>query len=50
MNYDTFSKKMDLFSCWQDIYFSIKHREVEGFLDPATAADMRIYTEELYND
>ena len=44
------SKKVELHIRWEEVYFSIKHREVEGYLDPATASEMRIYTEELYND
>ena len=34
---------------WEDVFFTIKHREVEGFLNPVIAADLRNYLEELIN-
>ena len=35
---------------WGDLFFTIKHREVEGFLDPVTANDIRGYLEALLYD
>lgn len=35
---------------WENVFFSIKHREVEGCLDTATAQEIRDYLEELAND
>jgi hypothetical protein len=35
---------------WETLFFSIKHRTVEGFLNPADAQEMRTYLEELAND
>ena len=35
---------------WEDLFFTIKHREVEGFLNPNTASELRGYLEELVND
>ena len=34
---------------WEDVFFTIKHREVEGFLTPSTASELREYLEELVN-
>jgi len=34
---------------WSDLFFTIKHREVEGFLNPVEAHDIRFYLEELVN-
>ena len=34
---------------WEDLFFTIKHREVEGFLNPLVADDIRGYLEELVN-
>ena len=34
---------------WEDVFFTIKHREVEGFLDPLAASALREYLEELVN-
>ena len=34
---------------WEDVFFTIKHREVEGFLNPSTASELRKYLEELIN-
>lgn len=36
--------------CWETLFFSIKHREVEGYLNPVKAQEMRNYLEELIND
>ena len=35
---------------WEDVFFTIKHREVEGFLNPLAASGLREYLEELVND
>jgi len=35
---------------WEDLFFTIKHREVEGFLNPTDASDIREYLEVLVND
>jgi len=35
---------------WEDLFFTIKHREVEGFLNPVFAQEIRDYLEELAND
>ena len=35
---------------WEDLFFTIKHREIEGRLDPTTAYDIRGYLEELLYD
>ena len=34
---------------WEDVFFTIKHREVEGFLNPSDASELREYLEELVN-
>ena len=34
---------------WEDVFFTIKHREVEGFLNSSTASELREYLEELVN-
>ena len=34
---------------WEDLFFTIKHREVEGFLKPSAASELRDYLEELVN-
>ena len=34
---------------WEDLFFTIKHREVEGFLNPVDASGLREYLEELAN-
>ena len=34
---------------WEDVFFTIKHREVEGFLNPSAASELREYLEELVN-
>ena len=34
---------------WEDVFFTIKHREVEGFLNPLAASELREYLEELVN-
>ena len=39
----------DLRKHWEDLFFTIKHREVEGFLNPVVADDIRGYLEELVN-
>ena len=35
---------------WEDLFFTIKHRELEGNLKHTTAADLREYMEELLYD
>ena len=35
---------------WEDLFFTIKHREVEGFLKPVAAEEIRAYLEELASD
>ena len=35
---------------WEDVFFTIKHREVEGFINPSAASELREYLEELIND
>ena len=36
---------------WENLFFTIKHREVEGSLSPTDADEMRSYLEELmYTD
>jgi hypothetical protein len=35
---------------WEDLFFTIKHRELEGFLTHTTAADLRKYVGELLYD
>ena len=35
---------------WKDLFFTIKHRELEGNLTNTTAADLREYAEELLYD
>ena len=37
----------NLMNHWENLYFSIKHREVEGRLSPARAQDLRDYLEEI---
>jgi hypothetical protein len=32
---------------WENLFFTLKHREVEGYLNPVLAADIRMYLEEL---
>jgi len=34
-------------SCWQTLFFTLKHREVSGRLSPVLANDIRNYLEEL---
>jgi len=34
----------------EDVFFTIKHREVEGFINPSAASELREYLEELIND
>jgi len=46
----SFENKFTFRQFWETLFFSIKHREVEGYLDPATAQEMRDYLEELAND
>ena len=35
---------------WETVFFSIKHREVEGRLSPFDAGEIRNYLEDLIND
>ena len=48
----TKSAKSDLeYHWWEHLFFTIKHREVEGSLSPVDAADIRNYLEDfLYDD
>jgi len=34
---------------WEDLFFTIKHREVEGFLTHSAASELREYLEEIVN-
>jgi len=34
---------------WEDVFFTIKHREVEGLLNHSAASELREYLEELVN-
>ena len=34
---------------WENLFFTIKHREVEGFLTPVMASKARAYLEDLVN-
>lgn len=43
-NWFNFKKK------WESLFFTIKHREVEGFLSPVSASELREYLEELIYD
>jgi len=38
-----------LMNHWENLFFTIKHREVEGFLSPVLASETRDYLEELVN-
>jgi len=48
----TNATKLDLdYHWWENLFFTIKHREVEGSLSPVDAGEMRHYLEEfLYAD
>jgi len=35
---------------WETLFFSIKHREVEGLISPSFAEEMRVYMEDLTCD
>ena len=35
---------------WEVLFFTIKHREAEGFLSPVLASETRDYLEGLVND
>jgi len=35
---------------WEDVFFTLKARVVEGGIDPVTAQEIRDYMEELVND
>ena len=35
---------------WEDVFFTIKHRELEGFLNPSVASELREYLEEIIYD
>ena len=35
---------------WESLFFTIKHREAEGFLSPVFASEAMGYLEELVND
>ena len=34
---------------WEDLFFTIKHKEAGGFLNPIDASELREYLEELVN-
>ena len=43
--------KFNLENHWENLlFFTIKHREIEGYLSPSMASDIRIYCEELLYD
>jgi hypothetical protein len=54
--YETYKKErtqkswLTLRKHWEDLFFSIKHREVEGFLNPVEAQEIRDYLEDLVNE
>ena len=48
--HDTFENKIEFFNAWEDVFFSIKHREVEGILNPVLASKLRAYLEDIAND
>ena len=54
--YETYKKErtqkswLTLRKHWEDLFFSIKHREVEGFLNPVKAQEVRDYLEDLVNE
>ena len=35
---------------WENLFFTIKHKEIEGFLNSTDAQEMRDYLEEMAND
>ena len=35
---------------WEELFFTLKHRELEGALDSSTTSEIRLYLEELLND
>jgi len=35
---------------WEELFFTLKHRELEGALDSTTTAEIQLYLEELLND
>jgi len=44
------NQKSDLFELerrWENLFFTLKHREVEGNLNPIIAQDIRTYLEDL---
>ena len=47
---ETLSGQLRLRKYWQDLFFTLKHREIEGNLNPVTAHEIRDYLEELAND
>jgi len=47
---NTLNSRFALKKHWEDLFFTIKHREVEGFLNPVDAQEIRAYLEELAND
>ena len=46
---NTFVNRMEFLNAWEDVFFSIKHREVEGRLNPVVASEIRAYLEEIAN-
>ena len=46
----TRDNRFSLRNHWEDLFFTIKHREVEGFLNPVIAQEIREYLEMLIND
>ena len=48
--HSTFENRIDFLNAWEDVFFSIKHREVEGVLNPIFASELRAYLEDIAND
>ena len=47
---DLFVDRVEFREAWETLFFSIKHREVEGYLNPALASELRSYLAEVAND
>jgi len=46
----TKTNKFALLEHWENIFFTIKHRELEGYLDSSFATELRNYLEEMVYD
>jgi hypothetical protein len=46
----SFENRIHFMNAWEDVFFSIKHREVEGILNPVFASELRDYLEDIAND